>query len=72
MLERELEELAIQSSAALGLEISGVGILMDSKNLPKVLEFNFSPGFRGLEAATGLDIASQIIQYITQSRGGTS
>lgn len=70
VLERGLEELAIKSSAVLGLEISGVDILLDAKSSPKVIEVNYSPGFRGLEAATGLDIASKIVQYVTQTLGG--
>ena len=69
-LDRELEELAVQASTALGLEISGVDILLDAKGSPMVIEANYCPGFRGLEAATGLDIASRIVQYVAQSRGG--
>jgi ribosomal protein S6--L-glutamate ligase len=29
-----------------------------------VIEVNYSPGFRGLEAATGLDIAGKIVNYL--------
>ncbi|MCP4683680.1 MAG: RimK family alpha-L-glutamate ligase [Desulfobacterales bacterium] len=65
-LSKELSELSIRSASSLGLEISGVDIIIDAKGLAKVIEVNYSPGFRGLETSTGLDIASGIIQYVTQ------
>jgi len=71
-LNKELTELAIESSRALGLEISGADIIVDGNGAPRVIEVNYSPGFRGLEAANGLDIASGIIRYVTQTGGGTS
>ena len=67
-LSSELSKLAVQSSLALGLEISGCDIIFQEKGSPKVLEVNYSPGFRGLEQATGMDIAKQIIQYVTEKR----
>ncbi|MBW1804381.1 MAG: RimK family alpha-L-glutamate ligase [Deltaproteobacteria bacterium] len=71
-LNKELTELAIESARALGLEISGTDIIVDANGAPRVIEVNYSPGFEGLEAATGLDIASGIIRYVTQTGGGTS
>ena len=71
-LNKELTELAIESSRALGLEISGPDIILDGNGKPRVIEVNYSPGFRGLEAATNLDIASKIIRYVTQTGGGNS
>lgn len=70
-LETELVELALGSSNALGLEISGTDIILDRNNTPMVIEVNYSPGFRGLETATGLDIASEIIDYVARTPGGT-
>jgi ribosomal protein S6--L-glutamate ligase len=66
-LERELAELAIESTRALGLEISGTDIIVDNSGASKVLEVNYSPGFRGLEASTGIDIASQIIRFVART-----
>jgi ribosomal protein S6--L-glutamate ligase len=71
-LNKKIEKLAIESSKALGLEISGSDIIVDGNGKPRVIEANYSPGFRGLEAATGLDIASEIIRYVTQTGRGTS
>jgi len=62
-LNQMLSELAIRSAKALGLEIAGVDIIVEKDGAPKVIEVNYSPGFRGLEQATGCDIASQIVEY---------
>ncbi len=64
-LSPDLSKLAVQSSRALALEISGCDIILQESDSPKVLEVNYSPGFRGLERATGIDIAKRIIHYVT-------
>jgi len=69
-LDKEIQELAVRSSRALGLKISGTDIILDAHGAPWVIEANYSPGFRGLEAAAGLDVASNIIQYVVQTCGG--
>ncbi len=56
-------ELAIRASRAMGLQVAGVDILRANDG-PKVLEVNSSPGFQGIEAATGLDVADLVIQHI--------
>jgi ribosomal protein S6--L-glutamate ligase len=67
-LEPRLSHLAVRSSRALGLEISGCDIILQKDGSPKVIEVNYSPGFRGLEAAAGLNIAKEIIHYATTSK----
>jgi ribosomal protein S6--L-glutamate ligase len=62
-LPKAFETTAIRSARILGLEIAGVD-LMDSKSGPVVLEVNSSPGFEGIEKATGLNIAEAIITHI--------
>jgi len=64
-LKPDLSALAAQSSRALGLEISGCDIIVRKDGSPRVIEVNYSPGFRGLEHATGIDIAKRIIEYVT-------
>ncbi len=64
-LSPDLSKLAVRSSRVLGLEISGTDIIIDKNGLPKVIEVNYSPGFRGIEHATGIDIAKRIIHYVT-------
>jgi ribosomal protein S6--L-glutamate ligase len=40
-------------------------MIVERGGAPKIVEVNYSPGFRGLEAATDLDIARKIIEYIS-------
>ncbi|MCD4743727.1 MAG: RimK family alpha-L-glutamate ligase [Desulfobacteraceae bacterium] len=68
-LSRELEELALKAANACGLAIAGIDIIIAADCPPVVIEANYSPGFRGLEAATGIDVASQIIDYVASIHG---
>lgn len=63
----EEKEVAIKAAAAVGLEIAGVDMVR-SHTGPKVLEVNSSPGLEGIEAATGLDVATKIIKYIESKK----
>jgi ribosomal protein S6--L-glutamate ligase len=60
-LPESVEQIAVKAAAAVGCDIAGVDLLMDSRNRPFLVEVNYSPGFKGMEAATGLDIAGRII-----------
>ena len=68
-LSTEMMELAVKAVKALGLEIAGVDIIENREGRPDVIEINYSPGFRGLEGATGLDIAGQIVDYVVSIYG---
>ena len=59
-LDPEVSALAVRAARVLGLEVAGVDML-ESRTGHKVLEVNSSPGFEGLEAATGVDVAGAII-----------
>jgi ribosomal protein S6--L-glutamate ligase len=52
---------ALKAARVIGLEVAGVDML-ESHAGPKVMEVNSSPGFEGLEAATGLDIAGMVVE----------
>jgi ribosomal protein S6--L-glutamate ligase len=54
---------AIKAASTLGLKIAGVDMLR-SESGPLVLEVNSSPGLEGIEKATGLDVAGEVIKYI--------
>lgn len=56
-------ELAVAASKIMGLQLAGVDLLRSSRG-PLVIEVNSSPGLEGIEAATGKDIATLIIQHI--------
>lgn len=62
-LTPEEEQTAIEAARALGLKVAGVDMLPSDRG-PLVLEVNSSPGLEGIEAATKLDIAGEIIAYI--------
>lgn len=58
-------ELAVRAADALGLEIAGVDLIRSARG-PLLLEVNASPGLEGIEAATGLDIAGLIVDYVAR------
>ena len=67
----EIERLtAVRSAAALGLNVCGVDMLRAERG-PLVMEVNSSPGLRGIESTTGVDVAGEIIAFLeTNARSG--
>jgi ribosomal protein S6--L-glutamate ligase len=65
-LTPEERATAIKSAKKLGLGIAGVDLLQSSRG-PLVMEVNSSPGLEGIEGATGIDIASKIIEYVERN-----
>jgi ribosomal protein S6--L-glutamate ligase len=61
-LPKAYREAAVTAVRIVGLEVAGVDIL-ETRDGPKVMEVNSSPGFEGLERATGFDIAGAIIDH---------
>ncbi len=59
---------AVRAAKSLGLSVAGVDLLQSSEG-PMVLEVNSSPGLEGIEGASGVDIASQIVEYIEDNVG---
>ena len=53
----------MRSAQILGLRVAGVDML-EGKDGPQVMEVNSSPGLEGIEGATGLDIAGEIVAYM--------
>jgi ribosomal protein S6--L-glutamate ligase len=56
---------AVRAAQIMGLNVAGVDILR-SNHGPVVLEVNSSPGLKGIETTTGIDVASKIISFIEQ------
>ncbi|MGC4117629.1 MAG: RimK family alpha-L-glutamate ligase [Myxococcales bacterium] len=67
-IPREFAQVSVQAARVLGLEVAGVDLL-ESKDGPRVVEVNSSPGFEGLEGATHTDIASAIVQHAAAVAG---
>jgi ribosomal protein S6--L-glutamate ligase len=59
----EERDMAIKAAQIMGLQVSGVDILRTPKG-SMVLEVNSSPGLRGIEQASGKDIAGKIMEYV--------
>ncbi|MGD8367075.1 MAG: RimK family alpha-L-glutamate ligase [Desulfobacterales bacterium] len=66
--EEEIGSLAVSAVRTLGLQIAGVDLVIDDRGRPWVMEVNYAPGFRGLEAATGIDIAGAMVEYLERFR----
>ena len=54
---------ALGAARAMGLNVCGVDMLRSNTG-PVVMEVNSSPGLEGLEAATNIDVAGKIIEFI--------
>lgn len=57
---------ALGAAKALGLDIAGVDMLQSDRG-PLILEVNSSPGLEGIEHATGVNIAGEIVRFIEES-----
>lgn len=62
-LDEDYQRVAVQAAQIMGLRVAGVDML-EGKDGPSVMEVNSSPGLEGIEAATGLDVAGAIVDYI--------
>ncbi len=62
-MNAEVEWLAVEAASLIGLDIAGVDILFDGESY-SICEINSSPGFEGLERATGIDVPKEIFRYL--------
>jgi ribosomal protein S6--L-glutamate ligase len=60
-LESSYVNAAVAAARIMGLEVAGVDLL-ESDAGPRVIEVNSSPGLRGIERATGVDVARRILE----------
>ncbi len=57
---------AVSAAKAMGLNFCGVDMLR-SNHGPVVMEVNSSPGLEGVEGATGVDVAGQLIEFVEKN-----
>ncbi len=69
-LSADRERLALDAAAVLGLDSGGVD-WVESRDGPKVLEVNASPGLEGLERATGIDAAGAMVRRAVELADAT-
>ncbi len=62
-ITEEEREIAIKAVKTIGLDIAGVDMVRSNSG-PKILEINSSPGLEGIEAASGIDVAGEIIRFL--------
>ncbi|MGN7918453.1 MULTISPECIES: 30S ribosomal protein S6--L-glutamate ligase [Lysobacter] len=57
------QEVAVRAARVLGLGVAGVDLIRSVRG-PLVLEVNASPGLEGIEEASGVDVAGEIIEHV--------
>lgn len=65
-LTPEERSTAVRAAKTMGLKVAGVDVLR-SNHGPVVIEVNSSPGLEGIEAATNVDVAGKIIEFIEKN-----
>jgi RimK family alpha-L-glutamate ligase len=66
-LEQERARLCVRAAAALGADYAGVDLLPAADGRDHVLEVNGIPGWRGVEQATGVDVAAALVEHLERS-----
>ncbi len=73
-LPADYARAAVKAARVVGLQVAGVDLL-EASGGPMIMEVNSSPGFEGLERATGLDIAGRYVDeavaFAAATRAGT-
>jgi ribosomal protein S6--L-glutamate ligase len=63
-------ELALRATREIGARFCGVDLLTGPRGEPYVIEVNGVPGWRGFQAATGIDVADRVIDFLMRERSG--
>lgn len=63
-LPPEWANLAIRAASVVGADYAGVDLLPSSDGRVFVIEVNGIPGWRGLQEATGIDVAGAVVDYL--------
>jgi glutathione synthase/RimK-type ligase-like ATP-grasp enzyme len=62
-LSVEQERLCVEAAEVLGADYAGVDLLRAADGREYVLELNGIPGWRGLQEATGADVAAALVAH---------
>ena len=66
VLPKEMQDIAISASRAVGGEFTGVDIV-ETRDGPSIIEVNAVPGFQELQKTTTTDIAQAFVDYFLDS-----
>ena len=64
-LDETYERTAVRAAHIMGLRVAGVDML-EGGDGPVIMEVNSSPGLEGIERATGVDVAGEIVRYLVE------
>jgi len=64
----EEKQIAVKTAQCLGLDVAGIDLIR-SKNGPLVIEANSTAGLEGIEKATRVNVAREIIKLIERNAG---
>jgi ribosomal protein S6--L-glutamate ligase len=62
-LTPEMKEIALSSAKAVESKICAIDMVV-TRGRPYVIEVNINPGLRGIEKATGINVAKRMIDYV--------
>jgi RimK family alpha-L-glutamate ligase len=62
----EIEQIALSTMHCLGLTVGGIDLLFDKQSF-KVCEANSAPGWIGFQEATGIDVATHLVEFVKES-----
>lgn len=65
-LTPEERSTATRAAKAMGLNVAGVDLIR-SNHGPVVVEVNSSPGLEGIESASGIDVASEVVEFLEKN-----
>jgi ribosomal protein S6--L-glutamate ligase len=65
----EISSLALRAARSIGAEVAGVDILPDRAGKLWLLEVNAVPGWRALSAASGVDVAVEVLKHVASGEG---
>ena len=61
-LDASYRDAALTAARVMGLEVAGVDML-ESTQGPRIIEVNSSPGLRGVESTSSIDVAQRIVAH---------
>ena len=63
-LDEQRAQLCVRAAAALRADYAGVDLLRAADGRDYVIEVNGIPGWRGVEEATGIDVAAALVEHL--------